>query len=146
MTQRYDVPGTGSKIFNEVFRRFAEVGVSIAGSTAVRVRGRTSGRLHGVVVNLLDLDGRRYLVSPRGNTQWARNARAAGEIELGPTWRSRRSRIVEVADDAKPEVLRPYIDRWYWQIKGHVGGLTPDSSAEQMRAVAPSIPVFEVVS
>lgn len=145
MTQRYDVPGTGSKIFNEVFRRLAELGVSIAGSTAVRVRGRTSGRLHGVVVNLLDLDGRRYLVSPRGNTQWARNARAAGEIELGPTWRSRRRRIVEVADDAKPEVLRPYIDRWYWQIKGHVGGLTPESSGEQMRAVAPSIPVFEVV-
>jgi len=145
MTQRYDVPGTGSKIFNEMVRRLAELGVSIAGSTAVRVRGRTSGRRHGVVVNLLNLDGRRYLVSPRGNTQWARNARVAGEIELGPTWRSRRSRIVEVADEAKPEVLRPYIDRWYWQIKGHVGGLTPESTGEQMRAVAPSIPVFEVV-
>ena len=107
MTQRYDVPGTGSKIFNEMVRRLAELGVSIAGSTAVRVRGRTSGRRHGVVVNLLNLDGRRYLVSPRGNTQWARNARVAGEIELGPTWRSRRSRIVEVADEASRRCCGP---------------------------------------
>ena len=145
MTQRYDVPGTGTRVFNGAFRKLAELGISIAGSTAVRVRGRTSGRVRGVVVNLLDLDGRRYLVSPRGNTQWARNARAAGEIELGPTWRSRRCRIVELADEAKPEILRPYIGRWYWQIKGHVGGLTPESSPEQMSAVAPSIPVFELV-
>lgn len=145
MAQRYEAPGLASRIFNDTFRRLAERGISIQGSTAVRVRGRSTGQLRGVVVNLLEIDGRRYLVSPRGNTQWARNARAAGEVEMGPARRSRVQRIVEVADDAKPELLKPYLDRWYWQVKGHVGGLTPESSRDEMRAVAPSIPVFEVV-
>lgn len=145
MSQRYDVPGLGARTFNGLIRRFADVGVSIQGSTAVRVRGRSSGQLRGVVVNLLEIDGRRYLISPRGNTQWARNARAAGEVEMGPKRRSQVHRIVELSDDAKPDLLKPYLDRWYWQVKGHIGGLTPDSGRDEMRAVAPSIPVFEVV-
>jgi hypothetical protein len=83
-----------------------------------------------------------YLVSPRGNTQWARNVRAAGEVEVGPRWRSQRVRVSEVDDAAKPELLRRYLARWYWQVKGYVGGLTPDSTDEQLRAGAPAIPVF----
>lgn len=145
MAERYDHPGRGARIFNEAIRRLAEVGISIQGSTAVQVRGRTSGRLRGVVVNVLTVEGRRYLVSPRGNTQWARNARSAGEVEVGPRRRSRTHAIAEVPDAAKPELLKPYLDRWYWQVKGHIGGLTPRSTREEMNRAAPSIPVFELV-
>ena len=144
MSERYDQPGWGARIFNEAIRRLAEVGISIQGSTAVQVRGRTSGRLRGVVVNVLTVEGRRYLVSPRGNTQWARNARSAGEVEVGPRRRSRTHAIAEVPDAAKPELLKPYLDRWYWQVKGHIGGLTPRSTREEMNRAAPSIPVFEL--
>ncbi|MCZ0730537.1 nitroreductase/quinone reductase family protein [Mycolicibacterium iranicum] len=145
MSERYDQPGWGARIFNEAIRRLAEVGISIQGSTAVQVRGRTSGRLRGVVVNVLTVEGRRYLVSPRGNTQWARNARSAGEVEVGPRRRSRTHGVVEVPDSAKPDLLKPYLDRWYWQVKGHIGGLTPRSTREEMNRAAPSIPVFELV-
>ena len=69
----------------------------------------------------------------RGSSRWVR-AGAAG-----------RSRIAEVADDAKPELLRRYLDRWYWEVKGHVGDLTPESTDDEMRAAAPSIPVFELL-
>jgi hypothetical protein len=61
---------------------------------------------------------------------------------MGPRWRSERRRVSEVDDAAKPEVLRRYLARWYWQVKGYVAGLTPESSDEQLRAAAPSIPVF----
>jgi hypothetical protein len=118
------------------------MGISIAGTRALRVRGRRSGKQRGVVINLLTVDGVDYLVSPRGNTQWARNVRAAGVVEMGPRWRSERLRVSEVDDAAKPEVLRRYLARWYWQVKGYVAGLTPESSDEQLRAAAPSIPVF----
>lgn len=144
MTVRYDVPGRGARMFNTVVHRLADAGISIQGSTAIRVVGRTSGRLRGVVVNLMSVDGRRYLVSPRGNTQWARNARAAGQVQTGPRWRSHTHAVVEVDDDAKPELLKRYLDRWFWQVKGHVGGLTPESTVEELRAAAPSIPVFEL--
>lgn len=144
MTVRYDQPTGAARAFNEVFRLLAEAGISIAGTVAIRVRGRKTGKRRPVVVNLLTVKGRDYLVSPRGNTQWARNARAAGVIEMGPRWHNSEVRITEVDDDAKPELLRHYLDRWFWEVKGHVGGLTPESSDADLRAAAPSIPVFEL--
>lgn len=145
MTVRYDEPNLAARAGNKVIRWLAEAGVSIAGTRALRVRGRKTGKLRGVVINLLRVDGRDYVLSPRGNTQWARNARAAGSVETGPRWRSREVRIAEVADDAKPQLLRRYLDRWYWEVKGHVGGLTPESTDDEMRAAASSIPVFELL-
>ena len=145
MTVRYDEPNLAARAGNELIRWLAEAGISIAGTRALRVRGRKTGKLRGVVINLLTVDGRDYVVSPRGNTQWARNARAAGAVEMGPRWRSREVRIAEVDDDAKPQLLKRYLDRWYWEVKGHVGDLTPESPDDEMRAAAPSIPVFELL-
>ncbi|MCV7229322.1 nitroreductase/quinone reductase family protein [Mycolicibacterium komossense] len=142
MTARYDEPNLIAKAGNAVIRRLAEAGVSIMGSRALRVRGRTSGQMRGVVINLMTIDGVDYLVSPRGNTQWARNARAAGEVEIGPRRRARRVAITEVPDDRKAPLLKKYLDRWFWEVKGHVGGLTPSSTPEEIALAAPSIPVF----
>ncbi|OBF52982.1 hypothetical protein A5756_16000 [Mycobacterium sp. 852002-53434_SCH5985345] len=142
MSTRYEEPSGVVRAANAVIRWLAEMGVSIAGTHALRVRGRKSGKTRAVVINLLTVDGVDYLVSPRGNTQWARNVRAAGVVETGPRWRRRRARVSEVADAAKTELLRRYLERWYWQVKDYVAGLTPDSTDEEFRAVAPTIPVF----
>jgi deazaflavin-dependent oxidoreductase (nitroreductase family) len=142
MPTRYDEPNRIAKAANAPMRWLAEMGISIAGTRALHVRGRKTGQLRGVVVNLLQVDGVDYVVSPRGDTQWARNVRAAGVVEMGPRWRSERIRISEVDDAAKPELLQRYLARWYWQVKGYVAGLTPESSDEQLRAAAPLIPVF----
>ena len=142
MATRYEEPNRVAQAANTVIRWLAELGISIAGTRAMRVRGRKSGKQRKVVINLLTVDGVDYLVSPRGNTQWARNVRAAGVVEVGPRWRSELARVSEVEDAAKPELLRRYLARWYWQVKGYVGGLTPDSTDEQMLAAAPTIPVF----
>ncbi len=142
MTKRYDEPNALARTFSGVIRTLAEAGVSIAGTTAIRVRGRKSGRMRGVVVNLLAVDDHDYVLSPRGNTQWARNLRAAGELEIGPRWRSRQARVTELTDDEKPDLLQRYLRRWHWEVKGTAGGLTPDSTDEEFRTVAPTIPVF----
>jgi deazaflavin-dependent oxidoreductase (nitroreductase family) len=142
MSVRYDEPNRVAKVGSAVIRWLAETGVSIQGTAALRVRGRKSGAMRSVVVNLMTVDGVEYLVSPRGNTQWARNARAAGEVQTGPRWRRRGARITELADDAKSPILKAYLDRWYWQVKDYVGGLTPQSTPEEMTAAAPTIPVF----
>ena len=146
MTTRYDAPGRVARAGNDLIRRLAEAGVSIAGSTALQVRGRRSGKTRSVVVNVMTVQGRTYVVAPRGTTEWVRNARAAGEVSTGPRWRRRNHRIVEIADDLKPPLLQRYLDRWFWEVKGHVGGLTPQSTPAEMRTAAPSIPVFELVS
>ncbi|RUP04070.1 MAG: DUF385 domain-containing protein [Mycobacterium sp.] len=142
MSTQYQQPNAAARSANAVIRWLAELGISIAGTRALRVRGRKTGKPRSVVVNLLILNGAEYLVSPRGNTQWARNVRAAGVVETGPRWRRRRATVTEVADDGKPEILRRYLQRWYWQVKGYVGGVTPDSGDDELRAAATRIPVF----
>ena len=142
MTNTYDRPNAAARAVNAVIRWLAESGISIAGTRALRVRGRTTGAMRSVVVNVLRVDGVDYLVSPRGNTQWAPNARVAGQIELGPRWRRTPMPLTEVPDEVKPALLKRYLDRWYWEVKGHIGGLTPHSGPEEMRSVAPGIPVF----
>jgi deazaflavin-dependent oxidoreductase (nitroreductase family) len=142
MSERYDEPNGAAKAANALIRWLAEHGISIAGTRALQVRGRKTGKSRGVVVNVLTVDDVEYLVSPRGATQWVRNVRAAGAVDMGPRWRRRQLRATEVADSAKPELLRRYLDRWYWEVKGHIAGLTPDAGDEELRAAAPSIPVF----
>jgi len=146
MPSGYEEPNRAARAANAIIRWLAELGISIAGSRAMRVRGRKTGKQRAVVINLLTVDGVDYLVAPRGNTQWARNVRAAGIVEVGPRWRRQRARVSEVDDAAKPELLRRYLARWYWQVKDYVGGLTPDSSDEQLRAAAATIPVFKLAA
>ena len=144
MTTRYDQPNRAARVFNEVIRHLAELGIGIAGSRALRVRGRSTGQWRSVVVNVLDVDGREYVVSPRGNTQWVRNARAAGSVQTGPRWNRRQVNVREIPDAAKPELIRRYLQRWYWEVKGHSGGLTPSSTDSEVKEIAASIPVFEL--
>src|ERR1700753_738179 len=112
MSTRYEEPNRAAQIANKAVRWLAEKGVSIAGTQSLRVRGRKSGELRGVVINLLTVDGVDYVVSPRGNTQWARNVRAAGVVEVGPRWRHANIAVAEVSDADKPELLRRYLARW----------------------------------
>ncbi|WP_118915191.1 nitroreductase family deazaflavin-dependent oxidoreductase [Mycobacterium shigaense] len=142
MSTRYEEPNRVARAGNLAMRWLTDLGVSIAGTQVLRVRGRKTGKARAVVINLLTVDGVDYVVSPRGNTQWARNVRAAGSVEIGPRWRRRQVTVTEVSDAAKPELLRRYLARWYWQVKDFVLGLTPESTQEQLLAAAPSIPVF----
>lgn len=146
MSVRYDEPNRAARAASALIGWLAEWGISIAGTRALRVRGRKTGKSRGVVVNVLTVDGVDYLVSPRGTTQWVRNVRAAGVVDVGPRWHRRRLRTTEVADPAKADLLRRYLDRWYWEVKGHIAGLTPDSDDDELRAAAPSIPVFALTN
>ena len=146
MSVRYDEPDRAARTTNALIRWLAELGISIAGTKSLRVRGRKTGKLRGVVVNVLTVDGVDYLVSPRGTTQWVRNVRAAGVVDVGQRWHRRQLRTTEVADSAKADLLRRYLDRWYWEVKGHIAGLTPDSEDDEVRAAAPSIPVFALAN
>jgi deazaflavin-dependent oxidoreductase (nitroreductase family) len=146
MSVRYDEPDRAARAANALIRWLAELGISIAGTRALRVRGRKTGKVRGVVVNLLTVDGVDYLVSPRGTTQWVRNVRAAGVVDVGPRWHRRELRTTEVADSAKPDLLRRYLDKWYWEVKGHIAGLTPNCGDDELRASAPSIPVFALAN
>ncbi|MEO8828521.1 nitroreductase/quinone reductase family protein [Lapillicoccus sp.] len=145
-TPRYVAPtGRGDIATTKVIRWLTEHGVSVFGSRVLTVRGRKSGTPQQIPVNLMPLDGERYLVSPRGITQWVRNARAAEEVTLGVGQRVEHVRLVEVPVEDRVPVLRVYLDRWGWEVGRFVEGLTKDSTDAELAAEAAGIPAFKVV-
>jgi deazaflavin-dependent oxidoreductase (nitroreductase family) len=90
------------------------------------VRGRKTGEWRTVPVNVLDLDGARYLIAPRGETHWVRNLRAVGEGELRRRGERERFRAVEVEDVAeKVRIIAAYQERWGKETKSQFAAL-PD--------------------
>ncbi|MFI8189369.1 nitroreductase family deazaflavin-dependent oxidoreductase [Streptomyces sp. NPDC085946] len=117
-------------------------GVSVRGSRVLAVRGRTSGRWRTTPVNLLTVDGRQYLVAPRGHVQWTHNMRAAGGGELRLGRRVDVFTATEVTDDGKPPLLRAYLARWKAEAGSFFRGVGPGSSDDELRRIAPDHPVF----
>lgn len=145
MAQHYHRPGWFTKrVFNPTVARLTRLGLSVAGSRVLEVRGRTSGQLRRTPVNLLALDGRRYLVAPRGNTQWARNLRSSGSGRLLVGRRGDAFTAVELADDEKPPILRAYLRRWKWEVGAFFEGVSADSPEDELRRIAPNHPIFRV--
>jgi deazaflavin-dependent oxidoreductase (nitroreductase family) len=144
MTDRYVVPTTVDRWFNRLVGWLARRGVSVAGSRVLAVRGRTSGEWRTIVLNPMELDGERYLIAPRGETQWVRNLRAAGGGELRLGRRAEAFEATEVPDADKAPVLRAYLDRWGWEVGRFFDGVTKDSDDEAVAAIAPGFPVFTV--
>ncbi|HKC26589.1 MAG TPA: nitroreductase/quinone reductase family protein [Jatrophihabitans sp.] len=131
-------------VFNRAVRRLARMGISIAGSRELRVRGRSSGEWRSTPVNPLTIEGRRYLVAPRGTTQWVRNLRAAGSGELHRGLRTEKFRATEVADEMKIPVLREYIRKWRWELGQFFEGVGADASDADLARIAPGFPVFRI--
>jgi deazaflavin-dependent oxidoreductase (nitroreductase family) len=143
--QRYLEPGWFTRnILNRSVRRLTKMGISVMGSRELSVRGRTSGEWRATPVNLLTVDGESYLVSPRGNSQWVRNLRAAGNGQLRVGRRTEQFTAQELPDDAKDVVLREYLRRWSWEVGAFFDGLSAKSSDADLAAAAPGFPAFRV--
>jgi deazaflavin-dependent oxidoreductase (nitroreductase family) len=132
-------------VFNPVVALFTRLGLSLLGSRVLEVRGRSSGALRRTPVNLLELDGERYLVAPRGETQWVRNLRVSGEGRLLHGRRSEPFAAVEVDDEQKVPIVRAYLQRWKAEVGVFFDGVGPDSSEEELRREAPKHPVFRLL-
>jgi poly(hydroxyalkanoate) depolymerase family esterase/deazaflavin-dependent oxidoreductase (nitroreductase family) len=133
-------------VVNPLVAGITRTGLSVYGTRILAVRGRSSGEVRTTPVNLLVLDGVRYLVAPRGHTQWVRNLRAAGEGELRLGRRTEPFRASEVDDDARPPILRAYLRRWKAEVGMFFGGVGPDAPDAELRRIAPDHPVFRIDS
>jgi deazaflavin-dependent oxidoreductase (nitroreductase family) len=141
---RYVEPSRMDHLFNRTVAALTKLGISVWGSRVLYVRGRSSGEWRTTPVNLLTVDGVRYLVAPRGVTQWVRNLRVAGNGELHVGRRVEKFTAIELPDEEKPVVLRAYLKRWGWEVGRFFEGLDANATDEQVRAMAPSFPVFRI--
>ncbi|MEV6830890.1 nitroreductase family deazaflavin-dependent oxidoreductase [Amycolatopsis sp. NPDC051102] len=141
---RYIKPKKSTSAFNEVVAKLTNLGVSVWGSRVLTVAGRKSGEPRSVPVNLLTVDGVRYLVAPRGETQWVRNLRAAGQGTLRVGRRVETFTFRELPDDEKPGILRAYLKRWKFEVGVFFDGVDAKASDEKLREIAPGYPIFEI--
>jgi deazaflavin-dependent oxidoreductase (nitroreductase family) len=141
----YQRPGWATRnLLNPAIALLTRLGVSVSGSRILAVRGRRSGEWRTTPVNPLDLGGNRYLVAPRGTTEWVRNIRASGGGELRLGRRRESISVTEVDDEAKEEILREYLRRWGWETGAFFQGVRHDSSDEQVRSIVPLHPIFRI--
>jgi deazaflavin-dependent oxidoreductase (nitroreductase family) len=136
----------GENLFHHSVAWLARHGVSLLGSRLLSVRGRKTGELRTTPVNLMRFDGERYLVAPRGHTQWVRNLRVAGEGQLTLGKRTETFRAVELTDEEKPPVLRAYLDKWAWEVGRFFEGVDENSPDKTIREIAPGFPVFRITT
>jgi deazaflavin-dependent oxidoreductase (nitroreductase family) len=142
---RYVRPGWFTKhIFNRLVAMSTRAGLSVWGSRELRVRGRSSGEWRTTPVNLLTVDDVRYLVAPRGETQWVRNLRVAGEGELRVGRRTESFTATEITDDAKPSILRAYLKRWKAEVGVFFDGVSAKSPEDELQRIAPNHPIFRI--
>jgi deazaflavin-dependent oxidoreductase (nitroreductase family) len=145
VAERYQEAGWFTKnVGNRIVAGLTRMGLPLAGSRVLEVRGRKSGEWRQTPVNPLTFEGDRYLVAPRGRTQWVRNLRANGEGRLRAGRRTEAFTASELPDEAKPPLLRAYLERWKWEVGQFFGGVGPDSSDEELRRIAPDHPIFRI--
>jgi deazaflavin-dependent oxidoreductase (nitroreductase family) len=83
---------------------FAALGIA----PTLTVRGRKTGKRYTFPVLPTEYQGKRYLVAPRGNTQWARNLRVAGEADLKIGRKRRHVRATEVPAGERKAIIDAY--------------------------------------
>jgi deazaflavin-dependent oxidoreductase (nitroreductase family) len=147
MSDRYLKPDWFTQhVFNPTVLGLTRLGVSVYGSRILAVRGRKSGEWRTNPVNLLEFQGQRYLVAPRGVTEWVRNIRVSGGGELRLGTRHEAIRVTELSDADKPAVLRHYLNKWKWEVGQFFEGVGPDARQEDIARIAPNHPVFVISS
>jgi deazaflavin-dependent oxidoreductase (nitroreductase family) len=143
-SSRFLKPSAIDQAFSRVFGLLVLLGIGFSHNYLLEVRGRKSGRLYSTPVDVLDLGGKRFLVAPRGQTQWARNAQASGKVRLKRALVGKDFAVRSVADSEKPEILKGYLDSFKTTVQRFFP-VAAGSPAANFVALAPDYPVFELV-
>ena len=143
--ESFNQPATFARVFNKLFGFFVGLGLGLPHNYLLQVRGRKSGRVYATPVDVLDREGKRYLVAPRGSTQWVRNALASGTVSLKKGRWSEEFNIRIVSDDEKPEILKAYLDRYKLTVKRYFP-VPAGSATEAFLPLTGNYPVFELLT
>jgi deazaflavin-dependent oxidoreductase (nitroreductase family) len=141
----FRAPSAVERVFNRVFGFVVGLGWGFSYNYLLQVRGRKSGKIYSTPIDLLERDGKRFLVAPRGRTQWVRNAEAAGEVTLKKGKLQQRFRLRVLSDQEKPEILKAYLDQFKREVQSYFP-VPAGSSVEAFRELVESYPAFELIS
>lgn len=137
-------PTATERLFNRLFGFLVGLGLGFKHNYLLQVRGRKSGKVYSTPIDLLELNGKRYLVAPRGRTQWVRNAEAAGEVMLKRGSYEQNFRVFPIVDGDKAPLLKAYLEKFKAEVQRYFP-LAAGSDVEAFEGIAADYPVFELV-
>jgi deazaflavin-dependent oxidoreductase (nitroreductase family) len=141
----FQKPTAIESAFNRFFGFMVGLGLGMKHNYLLQVRGRKSGKLFSTPIYLLEIDGRRILVAARGQTQWVRNAEAAGEVTLKRGSFNQAFRLRAIPDSDKPQYLKAYLDSFKTTVQRYFS-VPAGSDVQAFAGIAANYPVFELVS
>jgi deazaflavin-dependent oxidoreductase (nitroreductase family) len=131
--------------FNRAFGFLVGLGFGLKHNYLLQVPGRKSGKLYSTPIDLLEMDGKRFLVAPRGRTQWVRNAEATGEVTLKRGSFRQSFRLRAIPDSDKPQYLKAYLDSFKTTVQRYFP-VAAGSDAQVFKSIAANYPVFELLA
>jgi deazaflavin-dependent oxidoreductase (nitroreductase family) len=137
-------PGIVAASFNRLLGFCVSLGFGPVNAYLLEVRGRKSGRIHSTPVYSMTLDGKEFLVAPRGRTEWVRNAEVAGEISLKRGRARREFRLRAIPDAERPQILKAYLDGFAPSVQRYFP-VPAGSPATAFEAIAAYYPAFELI-
>ena len=140
---KYDKPGPIVKVMNGAISWLAARRLGPRKTVLLEVKGRKSGLPRSVAVNTVGLGDQRYLVAPRGNTEWARNARAAGGEAAIRRGKRQPVRLIELPLEERAPVIQAYLKENAWVTRREFG-IDPKAPIEDFQRIAPDHPVFRI--
>lgn len=143
MTKKfYNRPSGFVKASNGFMNWLGSHGIGPRKMVSLTVTGRKSGQPRSVAVNEVKVDGQRYLVAPRGNTEWARNARVTPDAEI-KRGKSESVTLTEVPTGERAPVIQAYLRENAWVTKREFG-IDPKAPIGEFEAIADKHPVFKI--
>jgi deazaflavin-dependent oxidoreductase (nitroreductase family) len=139
----YQKPGAIARFMNSAFSWLASRGLGPRKTVTLEVKGRRSGEPRAVAVNTVDVDGQRYLVAPRGNTEWARNVRAAGGEAVIRRGKRQPVHLEELPVEQRAPIIQAYLKENALVTKREFG-IEPSAPLEDFQRIAPQHPVFRI--
>ena len=137
-------PTAIDRAFSQIYATLVRLGIGFKHNYILEVRGRKTGKVFATPVNLLELKGKTYLCASRGETQWVRNARAAGQVTLAKSSTREQYAVRELPVAERPEPLKVFLDRFATSVQRYypVKKGAPVSAFEEC---AKTMPVFELI-
>ena len=120
------------KVFNPLAMRF-----HISDTSGLAVRRRASGGTQRVPVIPIEVDGSAYLVSVRGESDWVKNLRAAGEGELESKDATQTVTATEIPAAERAPILDAYQVKAGRAVESHFKAL-PDAADHPVFRIQPA--------
>lgn len=128
----YLKPSWFAKKFNSIMAR-----TNIA--ERMTVTRRVSGGPQSVAVTTVNVNGVKYLVSTRGESQWVRNVRADPNVTITLKGRSTAYTASEVPVDQRAQVIAAFKSRFGNRVVGRYFARLPDAADHPVFALVPRI-------